>query len=162
LKKNHEENEFTDKVVAINRVTKVVKGGRRFSFSALVVAGDGKGRVGYGLGKSSEVPDAIRKANEKAKKMFLSVSTDGPTIPYEVIGRYGSARVLMRPAPPGTGVIAGGAVRALSEMAGIKDIVTKCHGTNNVHNVVKAAIAAFKMLSTKEEIYRRRGVEAKS
>lgn len=151
--------DLKDKVIAINRVTKVVKGGRRFSFSALVAVGDGSGKVGVGLGKAGEVPDAIRKATEKAKKTMIQISTDGMTIPFEITAKFGSSRVLMRPAPAGTGVIAGGAVRALAEMAGIRDIVTKCHGTSNAHNVVKAALKGFGMLYGKKELSEKRGIE---
>ena len=157
MKREQEDSGFKDRVIAINRVTKVNKGGRRFSFSALVVVGDGKGNVGIGLGKSMEVPDAIKKANERAKKDMIPVAIHDTTIPFEVLGKYGSARVLMRRAPAGTGVIAGGPVRALAELAGIKDIVTKCHGTANVHNVTKAALAAFGLLANKEDTMRRRG-----
>lgn len=144
-------SEFIERVVHISRVAKVVKGGKRFSFSALVVVGDGHGRVGTGLGKAREVPQAIRKATEHAKHKMIRVSLAGETIPHEVFGRYGAGKVVMKPASLGTGVIAGGPVRAVVEAAGIRNILTKSLGTSNAHNVVKAALNGLQQLVSPEE-----------
>ena len=159
MKLNANELNLADRVVHINRVAKVVKGGRRFSFSALIVVGDGNGVVGYGLGKANEVPEAIRKGVEQAKKNIIRVPlTEAHTIPYDVKGHFGAGRVLMLPASAGTGVIAGGAARAVFESAGIQNILSKCLGSNNPHNVVKAAFAGLMQLKTPEEIAARRGI----
>lgn len=151
-------DDLQDRVIHINRVAKVVKGGRRFSFAALVVVGDGKGHVGVGIGKAKEVPEAIRKGNEQARKNMVKVSLAGTTIPHRVDGHHGAGRVTLVPASHGTGVIAGGPVRAVVEVAGIRDILSKCIGTNNKINVVRATLDALQQLETPEKVASRRGV----
>lgn len=155
--RNESSDEFIEKIVFINRVAKVVKGGRRFSFSAIVVVGDGKGKIGYGLGKANLVPEAIRKGVEKARRDMISMSITDVSIPHQVIGRYGAGKVLLKPASEGTGLIAGGPVRAVLEAVGVKNILTKCLGSHNPHNMVKATIEGLQSLRSAKKIAKMRG-----
>ncbi len=156
-KQETQDSGLIEKIVHLNRVAKVVKGGRRFSFSALVVVGDGNGSVGFGLGKAQEVPEALRKASERAKKSMVKIPLVDGTLPYEVLGRFGAGRVLLKPASRGTGVIAGGAVRAVMEAVGITDVLSKAIGTNNSHNVLRAAMDGLTSLRSAEQVSEIRG-----
>jgi small subunit ribosomal protein S5 len=161
LRQNEQnETELIDRVIQINRTSKVVKGGRRFSSSALVVVGDGNGRVGFGKGKAKEVPEAIRKGVDKAKKSMIEIPLTDTTIPFDSLGHYGAGSVLLKSASKGTGIIAGGPVRAVLESAGVGDILSKCLGSNNPHNVVRATMNALEQLKSREEIMERRGLKA--
>lgn len=155
---SEDENQLNDRLISVNRVAKVVKGGRRFGFNALVVVGDGKGQVGLGMGKANDVSEAIRKGVEKAKKNVITISLIKGTIPHEIIGHYGAGKIVLKPAAPGTGVIAGGPARAVLEVAGVHNILTKCLGTTNSHNVAKATVNGLKRIKTREQINKLRQI----
>ena len=157
MNKQISEQDLEDKVIHLNRVAKVVKGGRRFAFSALVAVGDGKGNVGVGLGKAREVPDAIRKGTERARRNMVTVPLEDGTIPHEVLGHAGAGRVMLRPAGAGTGVIAGSGIRAVMELAGVQNVITKCIGSNNPNNMIRATMDAIGQLRSVDEVARRRG-----
>lgn len=156
------DSQLTDRLVAVSRCAKVVKGGRRFGFNALVTVGDGNGRIGIGMGKANDVTEAIRKAVESAKKNVVSVSLVNGTIPHDIIGHFGAGKIVLKPAAPGTGVIAGGAARAVLELAGIKNVLTKCLGTTNAHNVVKATLDGLTKLKTRDQINELRQIPLKA
>lgn len=156
-KRQQQDNEFLEKLVAVNRVTKVVKGGRQFAFAALVVVGDGNGRVGFGYGKAKEVPVAIQKAMDQAKKTLVTIRLNKETLQHAVIGQHGAAKVFMQPASEGTGIIAGGAMRAVFEVVGVKDVLAKCMGTRNPGNVIRATINALKSMNTVQDVAAKRG-----
>jgi small subunit ribosomal protein S5 len=160
--KSSGDSQLTDRLVAVNRVAKVVKGGRRFGFNALVTVGDGNGKIGIGMGKANDVTEAIRKAVENAKKNVFNVSILDGTIPHDVIGHFGAGKIVLKPAAPGTGVIAGGPARAVLELAGVKNILTKCLGTTNAHNVVKATLDGLLQLKTREQIRMLRQIPVKA